>query len=150
MRPLGGVFSSLLRGTGFAQGATLLEALALFPPLAPVAHLQAVLVTFVATWMAASPAQQLRGRALRDSPYRGPDCAYPPERQPQAAGLRRRLHTLRILQREWRRLPLADPGDRTCQGCLGNRLQADAIALCGVGMHPRHHVARSFPSPRRS
>lgn len=54
-------FTSTLRATGFAQVGYVLELLALIPPLSALARIAAFLVTFLATWLAASEAHKLRG-----------------------------------------------------------------------------------------
>jgi Yip1 domain len=56
-----GDFTSTLRATGFAQTSNLLEVLVLVTPLAPLARIAAFIVTFLATWIAASEAQKLHG-----------------------------------------------------------------------------------------
>jgi hypothetical protein len=62
-RLLGGKsdFTTTLRATGFAQMAYLLELFSLLPPLAALSRIAAFLVAFLATWLAATEAQKLRG-----------------------------------------------------------------------------------------
>lgn len=54
-------FTSTLRATGFAQSAYIIELLALIEPLSTLARIGAFLMTFLATWVAASEAHKLRG-----------------------------------------------------------------------------------------
>lgn len=54
-------FTRTLRGMGFAQSAVIVQALLYVAPFGPVARFVAVAYHFVAIWMAASEAQNLRG-----------------------------------------------------------------------------------------
>jgi hypothetical protein len=56
-----GYFTKTLRGLGFAHVAYVLDLLAFIPYMAPLAKFLAVLVSFLATWMAASEAHETRG-----------------------------------------------------------------------------------------
>ena len=56
-----GDFTMTLRAMGFARVTYLIELFALFPALAVIARIAAVIVEFIATWLAVCEAHKLRG-----------------------------------------------------------------------------------------
>jgi uncharacterized membrane protein YvlD (DUF360 family) len=54
-------FTTTLRAMGFAQVAAIVEVLALIPPLALLARVAALILEFLATWLAVNEAHKLRG-----------------------------------------------------------------------------------------
>ena len=56
-----GSFTATFRGMGFAQGIYVLDLLAFIPPIAPLVRILVTVLTFIATWIAAVEAHELKG-----------------------------------------------------------------------------------------
>jgi len=57
-----GTYSSVLRAVGFAQGIYILDAFSLIPAITPIVRFVITLLVFIAVWIGASTALDLKGR----------------------------------------------------------------------------------------